>query len=115
MGAENQYRARPAEQRTQLRGNWRCGHSGQNYTVWGREPQDPEEQRPGKSPESSLNCQRKVGTMSLQPNEIINTVARELLMPEEELVKQGLRSVLERKLREIKAEIFAITGRYRVS
>jgi len=53
--------------------------------------------------------------MSLQPNEIINTVARELLMPEEELVKQGLRSVLERKLREIKAEIFAITGRYRVS
>jgi len=34
-----------------------------------------------------------VGTMSLQPNEIINTVARELLMPEEELVRQGLRSV----------------------
>ena len=30
-------------------------------------------------------------------------------------MKQGLRSVLERQLREVKAEIFAISGRYGVS
>lgn len=53
--------------------------------------------------------------MTLQPNEMINTVARELHVAEEDLVKQGLRSVLERQLREVKAEIFAITGRYRIS
>jgi hypothetical protein len=53
--------------------------------------------------------------MTSQANEILNTVARELHVSEEDLVKQGVRSVLERQLREIKAEIFVITGRYGVS
>jgi hypothetical protein len=53
--------------------------------------------------------------MTLQVNAMLSTVARELQVSEEDLVKQGLRSVLERQLREVKAEIFAIHGRYGVS
>jgi len=53
--------------------------------------------------------------VALQANEMLSTVARELHVSEEALVKQGLRSVLERQLREVKAEIFAIHGRYGVS
>jgi hypothetical protein len=53
--------------------------------------------------------------MTPQANEMLNSVARELRVSEEDLLKQGVRSVLERQLREVKAEIFAITGRYRVS
>ena len=53
--------------------------------------------------------------MTPQTNEMLSTVARELHLSEEDLVKQGLRSVLERQLREVKAEIFAINGRYGVS
>ncbi len=53
--------------------------------------------------------------MTPQANEMLSTVARELHLSEEDLLKQGLRSVLERQLREVKAEIFAITGRYSVS
>ena len=34
---------------------------------------------------------------------------------EDDLLKQGLRSFLERQLREVKAEIFEISGRYGVS
>jgi len=46
---------------------------------------------------------------------ILSTVAQELHISEEDLVKQGVRSILERQLREIKAEIFAINGQYSVS
>ncbi len=53
--------------------------------------------------------------MILQTSEMLSTVARELHLSEEDLVKQGLRSVLERQLREVKAEIFAISDRYGVS
>jgi hypothetical protein len=53
--------------------------------------------------------------MTPQANTILTTVARELQLSEEDLVKQGLRSVLERQLREVKAEIFALHGRYGVS
>lgn len=48
-------------------------------------------------------------------NEMLSTVARELYVSEEALAKQGLRRVLERQFREIKAEIFALHGRYGVS
>jgi hypothetical protein len=47
--------------------------------------------------------------------QILRTVARELGVSEEELLKQGLRSFIERQLREVKAEIFEISGRYGVS
>ena len=53
--------------------------------------------------------------MTLPTSEILSTVARELHVSEEDLLKQGLRSVLEHQLREVKAEIFAISGRYGVS
>ena len=53
--------------------------------------------------------------MSPQANEILSTVARELKISEEELVKQGLRSFLESQLREVKAGIFELSGRYGVS
>lgn len=51
----------------------------------------------------------------MQENRILGAVARELHISEEDLLKQGLRSLLERQLREVKAEIFEITGRYGVS
>ncbi|MGI0016508.1 MAG: hypothetical protein ACREBU_24060 [Nitrososphaera sp.] len=51
----------------------------------------------------------------MQGNGILGTVARELHISEEELLKLGLRTLLERRLREVKAEIFEITGRYGVS
>lgn len=53
--------------------------------------------------------------MILQADELLSTVAQELHISEETLVRQGIRSILERQLREIKAEIFAISGRYDVS
>ena len=53
--------------------------------------------------------------MSPQANKILSTVARELKISEEELVKQGLRSFVESQLREVKAEIFELSGRYGVS
>jgi len=53
--------------------------------------------------------------MSVKAMEILSTVARELHISEEDLLKQGLRSFLEHQLREVKAEIFEITGRYGVS
>ncbi|MBI3756764.1 MAG: hypothetical protein HY267_02195 [Deltaproteobacteria bacterium] len=53
--------------------------------------------------------------MTLQTNEMLTTVARELHLSEEDLVRQGLRGVLERQLREVKVEIFALHGRYSVS
>jgi hypothetical protein len=42
-------------------------------------------------------------------------VVRELGISEDDLLKQGLRSFLERQLREVKAEIFEISGRYGMS
>lgn len=53
--------------------------------------------------------------MTLQVSEILSTIARELQIPEEDLLKQGLHSFLERHLREVKAEIFAISSRYGVT
>jgi hypothetical protein len=53
--------------------------------------------------------------MSSQTTALLDTVAQELHLSIEELLKASLLSFLERQLREIKAEIFAITGRYVVS
>jgi hypothetical protein len=53
--------------------------------------------------------------MPTQAVQILSTVARELGISEDDLLKQGLRSFLERQLREVKAEIFEISGRYGVS
>jgi hypothetical protein len=53
--------------------------------------------------------------MSTEAVQILSTVARELGISEDDLLKQGLRSFLERQLREVKAEIFEIGGHYGVS
>ena len=47
--------------------------------------------------------------------DMLTTIAQELEIPEERLLKQGLRSVLEHELREIKAAIFEIHGRYKIA
>ncbi|MEO0249221.1 MAG: hypothetical protein ABIN58_06690 [candidate division WOR-3 bacterium] len=53
--------------------------------------------------------------MTAQVDEMLGTVAQELRISEEELLRQGLRAFLERQLRAVKAEIFEICGRYGVS
>jgi hypothetical protein len=53
--------------------------------------------------------------MTVQVQAILKTVAQELYLSQEELLRQGTRSLLERQLRGIKAEIFQISGRYGVS
>jgi hypothetical protein len=53
--------------------------------------------------------------MAVQSEAILSTVAQELHVSEDELLKQGLRSFLERQLREVKAQIFEISGRYGIS
>ncbi len=50
--------------------------------------------------------------MTAQSTAILKTVAQELHVSEEDLLKQGLRTFLERQLRAIKAEIFEICGRH---
>ena len=46
--------------------------------------------------------------MSVQGIEMLSTVARELHISEEELLRQGLRRVLEHQLRAVKAEILKL-------
>ena len=53
--------------------------------------------------------------MTPQARGMLGTIAQELHIPEEDLLKQGLRSFLERQLRDVKAELFEINSRYGVS
>ena len=53
--------------------------------------------------------------MTVKVQTMLKAVAQELYLSQEELSKQGARSLLERQLREVKAEIFLITGHYGVS
>jgi hypothetical protein len=53
--------------------------------------------------------------MTAQVQAMLKTVAQELYLSQEELLRRGTRSLLERQLRETKAEIFQISGRYGVS
>lgn len=53
--------------------------------------------------------------MTVQSNVILSMVAQELHVSEDELLKQGLRSFLEGQLRQVKTQIFEISGRYGVS
>ncbi len=40
--------------------------------------------------------------------------SREFSLSEDEIIQEGLKIFLERKLREIKSEIFRITGKYKI-
>ncbi len=53
--------------------------------------------------------------MTAQSNVLLANVARELNLSEDDLLKQGVRTLLERQLRAVKTEIFTICGRYGVS
>ena len=53
--------------------------------------------------------------MTVQVQAMLKIVAQELYLSQEELLRRGTRSLLDRQLREIKAEIFQIRGRYGVS
>ena len=53
--------------------------------------------------------------MAVQTDTFLSAVAQELQISESDLLKQGVRVLLERQLREVKARIFEIAGRYGVS
>ena len=46
---------------------------------------------------------------------IMDALAQELGLPKKDVLAQGLKTFLERNLREIKVEIFQITGKYGIS
>jgi hypothetical protein len=46
---------------------------------------------------------------------VIRAIAQEMHLSEDALLKQGTRALLERRLRQIKTQIFDITSRYGVS
>jgi hypothetical protein len=53
--------------------------------------------------------------MIAQSERILNKVAQALEVSEDDLLRQGLQTFLERQLRIVKTEIFQICGRYGVS
>jgi hypothetical protein len=55
------------------------------------------------------------GNMPTPTTVLLGSIAQELHLSIEELLKASLNSFLERRLREIKAEIFVITGRYSIA
>jgi hypothetical protein len=63
---------------------------------------------------STVAVQRR-RTMPTGAGQILSTVARELGISEDDMLKQGLRSFLECQLREVKAQIFEISGGYGAS
>ena len=46
---------------------------------------------------------------------VIDALAQELRLPKEAILEQGMKTFLEKKLREIRAEIIQITGKYGIS
>ncbi|MEW5829523.1 MAG: hypothetical protein AB1846_11575 [Chloroflexota bacterium] len=53
--------------------------------------------------------------MTGQTIAILNELAQELQIPEDDLIRRGLYSYLERQLRTVQAEIFEITSKYNLS
>ena len=53
--------------------------------------------------------------MIARVEEVAEELARELGASKESILEQGLRTFLEKRLREIKVEIFQITSRYNLS
>jgi hypothetical protein len=50
-----------------------------------------------------------------EPSAVLEMVAEELCISEDDLLRRGVHTFLEHQLREIKTQIFEITGRYGVS
>ncbi len=53
--------------------------------------------------------------MTVRADVVLSTIAEELSVSEDELLKEALRAVVERQLRQIQAEIAVICRRYGVS
>ena len=53
--------------------------------------------------------------MTPQTVSALNTVSEALHIPEDELLRRGLRAYLKQQLRAVKADIFEIYGRYQIS
>ena len=53
--------------------------------------------------------------MTVVVSPALSAVARALNLPEADLFQQAARALLERRLREVKAEIFRLCGQYGVS
>lgn len=53
--------------------------------------------------------------MTTRTQTVMTVLARELALPEDSILEQGLKAFLEGNLREIKVEIFQITGKYGIS
>ena len=53
--------------------------------------------------------------MTTKTQMVIDALAQELHLRKESVLEQGLKTFLERTLREIKVEIFEITGKYGIS
>ena len=53
--------------------------------------------------------------MSTVISEALKLVAQELDITEDDVLRQGLHALLERELRTVKAQIFEISGLYKVS
>jgi hypothetical protein len=59
--------------------------------------------------------QDKERMMTSDTDTILGTVAREIEISEDELLKHGLQAFPERQLRQIKTQIFEITGHYGIA
>jgi Arc/MetJ-type ribon-helix-helix transcriptional regulator len=53
--------------------------------------------------------------MSVSTDEILSTIAQELRLSEDEVLREGLRTLLERQIRTISAEVLEIHGRYGIT
>ena len=53
--------------------------------------------------------------MGVGTDELLSAVAQELQLSEDEVLRQGLRTLLERQIRAIGAEILEIHGRYGIT
>ena len=52
---------------------------------------------------------------TVKAQKVIDALSQELRLPKENIMEQGLGTFLEKKLWEVKAEIFQITGKYGIS
>lgn len=53
--------------------------------------------------------------MQITANKALEILSKDFNLSEEAILKEGLKYFLERRLREIKSEIYRITGKYKIS
>lgn len=53
--------------------------------------------------------------MQITADETLEIISKDFNLSKEAILKEGLKYFLERRLREIKSEIYRITGKYKIS